>query len=370
MNVYASLKTCALTIAVVLAAGSCATTSSVNGAGFTPPITDAAGNTVPGSIASLETVDLNGVEQWILIRGRDVSKPLLLFLHGGPGATNMVWRELFVTRELEENFIVVLWDQRGAGKSYSPELREDEMRVDDFIEDTVALTRYLRGRFGKEKIFLLGHSWGSALGFLTMMRHPEYGEMYHAYIAAAEAANWNRRQTMSFAWTLGQARKNKQKKAIRALEELQPFDPTNRNHIEVKNRWLGQMGGEYHDAKLIQKYMAHLNKALGPEYTKADARKWTEGIEWSETTVSPQILEAGYDLFEDLPKIDIPVYFFVGRYDYQTPGPLTAEYYEAVKAPAKELIWFEQSAHYMIFAEPDKMTRELIRISRSLHEGS
>jgi pimeloyl-ACP methyl ester carboxylesterase len=364
MKVDRFLKCCGLAIVVVLAAGSCATTSSVKQAGFTPPITDAAGNTVPASIASLETVDLNGVEQWILIRGRDVSNPVLLFLHGGPGATNMVWRELFVTRELEENFIVVLWDQRGAGKSYSPELSEDDMQVGNFIEDTVALTRYLQGRFGKGKIFLLGHSWGSALGFLTMIKHPEYEEMYHAYIAAGEAASWNKRQTMSFEWTLDQARKNNHKKAIRALEKLEPFDPTDRNHIEVKNRWLGQMGGEYHDAELIQKYMAHLNEALGPEYTKADAKNWMKGIEWSEKTMSRQILESRYDLFEDLPEIDIPVYFFVGRYDYQTPGPLTAEYYAAVRAPAKELIWFEESAHYTIFAEPDKMTRELIRISR------
>jgi pimeloyl-ACP methyl ester carboxylesterase len=353
-----------LAIVVVLVAASCATISPAKQPGSTPPITDATGNIVPGSIASLETVVLNGVEQCILIRGRDVSKPVILFLHGGPGATNMVWRELFITKELEENFVVVLWDQRGAGKSYSPELNEDDMAVDNFIEDTVILTKYLQGRFNKKKIYLLGHSWGSALGFITMIKHPEYKEMYHAYIAAGEAANWNRRQTMSFEWTLDQARKNNHRKAVRALERLQPFDPTNQNHIGTKNRWLDPMGGEYHDAELIQQYMKHLNKAVGSEYTKADAKSWMKGIQWSEKTISPQILRSGYNLFEDLPEIEIPLYFFVGRYDYQTPGPLTEQYYNAVKAPAKDLIWFEESAHYTIFAEPDKMTRELIRISR------
>jgi pimeloyl-ACP methyl ester carboxylesterase len=357
---------CGLAIVVVLSAVSCATTSSATQPGFTPPITDAAGKTVSGSIASLEPIVLNGIEQWICIRGRDVSKPVILFLHGGPGATNMVWRELFVTKELEENFVVVLWDQRGAGKSYSPDLDADDMQVGNFIEDTVALTKYLEKRFNQNKIFLLGHSWGSALGFITMIKHPEYREMYHAYIAAGEAVDWNRRQTMSFEWTLEQARNKNHRRAIKALEELQPFDPTDQNHIDVKNRWLGQMGGEYHDADLIHEFMVYLDKALGPEYTKADAKNWTKGIEWSEKTVSPQILKAGYNLFKDLSEIEIPLYFFVGRYDYQTPGPLTEEYYNAVKAPAKDLIWFEESAHYTIFAEPDKMTRELIKISREV----
>jgi pimeloyl-ACP methyl ester carboxylesterase len=358
------LGICGLAIVAVLAVVSCATTSTARHPGFTPPITDTAGNTVPGSIASLETVDLNGVEQWILIRGRDVSKPVILFLHGGPGTAHMIWRELFITEELEENFIVVLWDQRGAGKSYSPDLSADDMRLDNFIEDTVALTKYLQGRFNKEKIFLLGHSWGSALGFLTMMKHPEYKEMYHAYITAAEAADWNRRQTMSFEWTLAQARENNHQKAIRALEALQPFDPTDQSDIDAKNRWLLQWGGFIHDLGAFRQFMTYAKKASGPEYTKADVKKWMKGDRLANETVAPQIVKAGYNLFEDLPEVEIPLYFFVGRYDYQTPGLLTEEYYNAVKAPAKELIWFEESAHFTIQVEPDKMTRELIRISR------
>ncbi len=163
----------------------------------TPPIVDANGNPIPGSIASLETIDLNGVEQWVLIRGHDTGKPVILFLHGGPGGADMVWRELFITKELEKNFVVVLWDQRGAGKSFSKDLTEEEMRPDKFVEDTIALTNQLRSRFKQEKIFLLGHSWGSALGFLTIMKHPEYPRLYHAYIAAGEAADWNRRQNIS-----------------------------------------------------------------------------------------------------------------------------------------------------------------------------
>lgn len=249
---------------------------------FTPPITDVEGNPIPGSIASLEKVVLNGVEQWILIRGNDTGKPVILFLHGGPGAAHMIWRELFITPELEEQFVVVLWDQRGAGKSYSPDLTEEDMWADIFVEDVIALTNHLRARFEQEKIFLLGHSWGSALGFLTMMKHPEYPELYHAYIAAGEAADWNQRQTMSYEWTREHANKHNNGEAITALEELQPFDPTSPEHIGIKNTWLAEFGGEYHRKELYQTYMRYMGE--GPEYNRDDVEKWMQGAAWSEKT--------------------------------------------------------------------------------------
>jgi pimeloyl-ACP methyl ester carboxylesterase len=291
---------------------------------FTPPIVDANGNPIPGSIASLEKIDLNGVEQWILIRGHDTSKPVILFLHGGPGGADIVWRELFISEELEKNFVVVLWDQRGAGKSFSKDLTDEEMRPDKFVEDTIALTNHLRDRFKQDKIFLLGHSWGSGLGFLTIMKYPEYPQLYHAYIAASEAADWNRRQNISYEWTLDRARDKYNKKAINALEKLEPFDPTDAKHLGVKNRWLSEFGGEFNlsNRELAQRYEEYLIKGQGPEYSRADAKKWMQGHGWSSKTVGIEAAESGYNLFRDLPEVRIPLFFFTGRYDYQTPGSL------------------------------------------------
>ena len=331
----------------------------------TPPIVDANGNPIPGSIASLETFDLNGVEQWVLIRGHDTGKPVILFLHGGPGGANIVWREMFIKEELEKNFVVVLWDQRGAGKSFSKDLTEEQMRSDKFVEDTIALTNHLRARFKQEKIFLLGHSWGSALGFLTLMKHPEYPQLYHAYIAASEAADWNRRQNISYEWTLDRAQDNNNKKAVNALEKIEPFDPTDARHLEVKNRWLSEFGGEFDlsNKELVQKYEDYLIKGQGPEYSRADAKKWMQGAAWSAKTIDVEAAESGYNLFRDLPEVRIPLFFFTGRHDYQTPGSLTEEYYKFVKAPKKGFIWFEESAHLLIFEEPDKVAGELIKIA-------
>ena len=150
---------------------------------FTPPITDAEGNEIPGSIAAIETVTLGGFEQTITLRGVDTTNPVLLFLHGGPGLPSSPW----VTwnnfqAELEEDFVVVHWDQRGAGKSFSEDLTPEDMHLENFVSDTLALTDILRQRFEQDKIFLWGHSWGSGLGFETLRVN---AEPYHAFIASA-----------------------------------------------------------------------------------------------------------------------------------------------------------------------------------------
>ena len=136
-----------------------------------PPILDEQGNPAPGSVVALQKINLGGVGQWILIRGRDETKPVLLVLHGGPGETMMPWVDLFQRRELEENFVVVHWDQRNAGKSYSSALSGEDLDVEAYVDDTLELADLLTRRFRQDRIFLAGVSWGSALGFLTLERN-------------------------------------------------------------------------------------------------------------------------------------------------------------------------------------------------------
>jgi CubicO group peptidase (beta-lactamase class C family)/pimeloyl-ACP methyl ester carboxylesterase len=321
-------------------------------AAFTPPI--------PGGIASLETVTLGDVEQSILIRGADTTNPVLLWLHGGPGTPEIPFVGLFQTPELEENFVVVQWDQRGAGKSYSEDLTEEDMGVENFVSDTLELTDILRERFGQEKIFLFGHSWGSALGFLTIM---EDSEPYYAYVAAAEAADWNRRQRMSYEWVLEQAQENNDTDVIQVLESIQPFDPTNLEHISAKNQFLDRYrGGDLYTEGLWDAALDYVLSGKSPEYTSADVEKTEAGMDFSRQTAGVEAAGSGYNLFEDFPVSPIPVHFFAGRHDHQTPGELAEEYYNFLEAPAKSFTWFENSGHSMIWDEPDKTTQELIRI--------
>ena len=327
--------------------------------GSTPPITDAEGQVIPGSIASLEKITLGGIQQWILIRGKDTSKPILLWLHGGPGFPYMPWVGLFQTAQLEANFVVVQWDQRGAGKSFSEDLIAEDMQVEKFVSDTLELTNMLRERFNQEKIFLFGHSWGSALGFLTIM---EDSEPYYAYIAAAEAADWNRRQTMSYEWVLEQAREDNNAEVIQVLESIQPFDPTNMDHIAAKNQFLDlYRGGDLYTEGLWDRYVDYALSGKSSEYTSADVESFMLARAFSQQMLVPQATD--YNLFRDFPVSSIPVHFFAGRHDHQTPGELAEEYYNFLEAPLKTFTWFENSGHTMIWDEVDKTTEELIKIA-------
>ncbi len=124
----------------------------------TPPFTDNAGNIIKNSIASIEEVELGGYKQTILIRGKSLDNPILLFLHGGPGSPELPLVRHF-NSILEDHYIVVNWDQRGAGKSFSPFLGKDSLKVENFLNDTHQLINILRKRFHKDKVYLVGHSW-------------------------------------------------------------------------------------------------------------------------------------------------------------------------------------------------------------------
>ena len=212
----------------------------------------------------------------------------------------------------------IRWDQRGAGKSYSKNLTKADMHVENFITDVKELTNILRNWFHQDKIFLLGHSWGSALGFMAIKRHPE---LYHAYIAASEIVDWRRGKMISYDWTRTQARKENNPEAINALEEIYPFDPTNLTHLKVLQKWVWYYGGAVRNWDLYHTYMGYLGQ--GSEYYSwEDVYTWTQGLAWSQKTITAETVKVDYNLFRDLPEVQVPVYFFVGRYDYQTPFQL------------------------------------------------
>lgn len=151
----------------------------------TPPILGADGKPLPGSIAALEQVKLGGVNQWLILRGHDVNKPVLLFLSGGPGASE-AGRVLRFNAELEKHFVVVIWEQRGCAKSYLSRQPQSALTVEQYVADLIELTDLLRARFDEEKIYLVGHSWGTIIGARAAQARPD---LFHAYIGAAQMVN-------------------------------------------------------------------------------------------------------------------------------------------------------------------------------------
>lgn len=354
---------------VVLAAGllSCSTiwsaTASGNESGELPPVLRQNGTVSDTGYVSLEPVTLGGFEQWILIRGADTSKPVILFLHGGPGGAVMPWVDMFHTPVLEENFLVVHWDQRGSGKSYSKELKASDISPEHLVSDTLELTNLLRERFGQEKIFLTGQSWGSALGFLTIAKD---SSPFHAFIPTSERVHWQRSLTDGFNWAVAQAESHNNAAVLSQLKAIEPFDPLDEADLVVQRRALDfYRGGDYYTVGLWDTYLSYALEYRSPYYTPDEIQEYLPGMEISSIAIErPEIL-GRYNLFETTPKADIPVHFIVGDNDHNTPADLAFEYYEFLEAPAKSFTRIEDAAHMVLYDQPIAWAKALVEIKNA-----
>lgn len=299
-------------------------------------------------VASLEPVRLGGVEQWILVRGYDVSNPVLVFLHGGPGSPAMPYAR-FSFGGLERDFTVVTWDQRGCGKSYYPGLSASSITLEQLLADTRELIQLMRTRFGVERVYLMGLSWGSVLGALTARDHPEW---LHAYIGVGQVVDVERSVPIAHAAAVQRATELGRDDALADLASIQ-VDPVNWEQLPALSYWLEELGlGDIHDPSLLPGFAAE----AGPltEYTaqnQSNESAWRALYETSPLQMDRDWFET-LDLIDQAPRFEVPVYFLSGRYDYKTPGVLAEEYLQALDAPAgKRMFWFERSAHVPFIEE-------------------
>lgn len=325
-----------------------------------PPVLSLSGEEAPNSVVSLERVTLGGVDQTILIRGAGPDLPVLLFLHGGPGGSVMPWVDLFHTPLLENNFVVVHWDQRGAGASYNATLGPADISAQQLVADTLELTGLLQKRFGQDKIFLSGQSWGSALGFMTIA---ENSAPYHAFIAISERVDWDRSMVMGYEWALDQARSAKDTEVVEQLEAIAPFDAFDEADLTVQRQAIDKCrGGDYYTPGLWDRYLSYAINGDSPYYTAADIQNYIPGLELSSKAVERADLLASYDLFEMLPSIDIPVHFITGAEDRNTPADLAHAYFAALDAPTKSFTRIEHAAHMVMFEQPLVWAEILVEI--------
>ncbi|WP_239618514.1 alpha/beta fold hydrolase [Cohnella mopanensis] len=322
---------------------------------WTPAIKDAQGNKLPNSIATLEEISLGGVQQSLLIRGNDRNNPILLFLHGGPGYPQIAYARKY-QQQLEKDFIVVNWDQRGSGKSYHWNLTDDDLQVDKLVQDTHELTVYLTERFHQSKIFIVGHSWGSTLGSLTVQRYPE---SYYAYIGIGQVASSPLGELRSYEFVLREARRLNNAKAIKELEAIgTPPYRNPRKDTTIERKWVSAFGGSERSINTYKDLIRGV--LLAPEYSWYDGVKMAVGNSFSANAIMPQTENT--NLFESAPEWKVPVYFFMGKYDYMTPSEVAFDYYEQLKAPSKRFIWFEHSAHFPHFEEADLFSEWMVKI--------
>jgi proline iminopeptidase len=300
-----------------------------------------------------QRVLLGGHPQEVLIRGADAGHPLLLILHGGPGFAEM---PLFTTynADLEQHFLMVHWDQRGAGRSYAADIPAESMTLRQFVADGLELIDWLTDRFAQDKVYLLGHSWGSLLGATLAAERPE---KVHAYVGVGQLVAGLRNEQASYAFTLRKAAERGDTQALNALRSIEgryaPGGGLRFADLVVQRGWLDRFGGTVHGD--LAAVFERVPPALRQEYfgeLLGIAQQFSFGY------LMPELLAA--DLHRTACTFDIPVHLFIGRHDQTTPAELAVEYFDAIEAPGKQFHWFERSAHMPPFEEPAKFNALLI----------
>lgn len=307
-------------------------------------------------VDTLEEITLGGVKQWILIQGEDKTNPVLLTLHGGPGFAEMPYTHV-CSSSLKKHFVVVDWDQRGAGKSFDPDIPEETMNIEQLLSDTHMLIQMLKSRFSKDRIFLVGHSWGSVLGLYTAYKHPED---LHAYIGMGQVVNMREGEIVTYEYTLGKAKEAGDEKAIDLLKKIgAPPYAGGLQSLFTQRMLLAKYGGSVRNISLTD--LDEIRNA-SPFYTKDDNENYMKAFMRTISLMWDNLQEV--DFFEEVPEVRVPVYFFTGRYDYQAPFELLERYFKELKAPYKEIVWFENSGHMPNLEEPEVYQKMIIQIER------
>jgi pimeloyl-ACP methyl ester carboxylesterase len=319
----------------------------------TPAITSPDGQPLPGSIASLEKVELGGVDQWLIIRGQSVDKPVLLFLSGGPGGSE-AGRVLRFNQELEQHFVVVIWEQRGCGKSYAALNPRSALTVEQYAADVIELADMLRARFDENKIYLLGHSWGTIIGVRAVQERPD---LFHAYIGTAQMVNVRETDQTIYRMLLENALETGDTGFVEQLKAQGPPPYFGNNPVGRYARMFTREYQVFEMASISSEEFRREGDLLllalrQPEYGWLDRVNFMRVLMDTFNVVYPQLQDV--DLRDDALTFGLPVYFILGRHDVNGTYWLAEDYFNRLQAPHKRLYIFEDSGHGMIWQETDK----------------
>ena len=316
---------------------------------------DESGRPLTGSLSEKIFVKIGGVEQGMFIRSKDIKKPVLLFVHGGP-----CFPEYFLIEKyppgLEDFFTVCYWEERGGGLSYSPAVSLESMTMEQLTSDTIEVTNYLRERFGQEKVYLMAHSGGTTFAIQAAAKAPE---LYSAYIGISQISRQGESEKLAYAYLMDQYTAAGNTKMVNQLKEYPVLESD--SYIipffksVLRDQTMHELGiGTMHDMDSIVKDI-FLPVLTCKAYTLSEKLNiWVSKFTFIKKTKLIDQLFAT-DLTEKVQKLEIPVYFFSGAYDLTVNHELSKSYLEQLEAPVKGFYTFERSAHSPLYEEPEKM---------------
>jgi pimeloyl-ACP methyl ester carboxylesterase len=300
-------------------------------------------------------VKIGGIEQWLTIRGQDRNNPVLLILHGGPGDVTSPWGYVYF-HDWEKYFTVVQWDQRGAGRTLEKtgESTESTMTIDRMMQDGIEVSEYLRQHLNKEKIVLVGHSWGSLLGLLIAKAKPE---LFYAFVGTGQVPSSSMEaNVVAHRLALQWARAAKNPEALADLNRIGP--PPYKDGTDgwgVLYKWRNACEGPGRDVFLASTLYYALSK---PGYTLSDFNFSQDGQLVSGNTLFDQITNLDHKKLQG--HFNIPIFVIQGANDCTTPAELAHKYLDSISAPLKAFVVIPGEGHFAAFIKSDEFLKDLI----------
>jgi len=320
----------------------------------------------PNGVERLEAVRIGGIDQWVSIRGRDTRNPVLLVIHGGPGYVLMP-ESWWMSRDWEEYFTVVHWDQRGAGKTLlinDPKKLAPTMTLARSVSDAEEMVGWLRKEFGKRKVFVLAHSAGTYVGVQLALHHPDW---LYAYIGVGQMADMPESERRGWAFAMQAARHSGNDEAMHQLQSIAPYfapgHPSPMKDLYVERKWVGYFGGVMafrHDNDADSDLVK-----LSPDFTREELHHIYDGNEFAERFLLADLIDGDWSVNR---QFLCPMFLFEGRHDYNANSEVAHEWFEKVQAPTKQFVWFENSGHMPMTEEPGKFLVSLVRFVRPIAE--
>jgi len=285
-------------------------------------------------------IESNGTKLYAEIKGQDKTKPVILFLHGGPGdvVLGLLPFQVYVGKELEKDFVMVYLHQRGLVNS-SP-VPDSTQRIENHILDVENVIQFLTKKMNRNKVLLMGHSWGGLLGTLYLMQNDSKVEKF---IAIASPFNFEKNNQESFKYTMEWAKSQQNQKAITELSG-QAAPPINTfNKLLVKSKWASQAFGGI-----------AANISMKKIIDETDYKELKKEWQLKTMSVAKTMFNSLNDIKieSDINKINIPILFIAGKNDANVPPPTVKEAFSNYRNE-KEFLLFENSHHLVFVDEPE-----------------
>lgn len=306
-------------------------------------------------IKESDFIMINGKRQYLSVRTQSCGLPLLLYLHGGPGDAALPLINKY-NSDLQSKYTVAVWEQRGAGKSYYPFSPDESVTIQTFVDDIYRIVMHLLNRFHKQKIYLLGHSWGSVLGMKFIEQYPH---LVHTYIGCGQVIDMHKGAEKQFEYVLSKAKENKKDKLLEQLSTID-LSYTGQNWLNdllfvtrLVVKYKGSLYGKTNYNMLVKDFI------FSADYSIKDLLNREKGSLQSIKRLWTELM--GVSFFGNT-ELNVPIVFIEGRYDHHVSANLVKEFYETVTSP-KQFYWLEKSCHFPQWSEPDKFNEIVLSIA-------